>query len=85
METVNTLQGADILLSFDDADNQRYLEQNPLFQSLPVAGNGQYQTLSTIASRAIFAPSTLSVRWVIPQLVEAIASAAEGRGKKVAG
>lgn len=85
METVNTLQDADILLSFDDEDNQKYLEQNPLFQSLPVAGNGQYQTLSTIASRAIFAPSTLSVRWVIPELVEAIATAAEGKGKKVAG
>lgn len=83
MESLDLLADVDILLSYDDADNQEFLEGNELFQILPVATNGQYTTITPLESRAIFAPTTLSVRWVIPALVEAITAAAEGNGKVV--
>ncbi|MGC4189611.1 MAG: ABC transporter substrate-binding protein [Thermomicrobiales bacterium] len=83
LEKINMLADVDILLSYDFLENGTYLEGNSLFQSLPVASNGQYEAVSASAARALFAQTTLSVRWVIPQLVDAITAAAEGRGKKV--
>lgn len=35
-------------------------------------------------AEAGYLESTLSVRWVVPKLVEAVIEAAEGRGKRLA-
>jgi ABC-type Fe3+-hydroxamate transport system substrate-binding protein len=73
LETIRQLADVDILISYGYEDN-RILEESPLFLGLPVATNGQYQPVPPILARAMFAPSTLSVRYVVPELVTAIDS-----------
>jgi iron complex transport system substrate-binding protein len=82
LETIQQLADVDILISYGYEDNW-ILEESPLFLGLPVASNGQYQPIPPILARAMFAPSTLSVRYVVPELVTAIRTAAEGNGKRL--
>lgn len=84
LERINELEAADILLSpvFFPADQETF-ESSPLTRALPAVQEGRYMPLSLDIAEAGYLESTLSVRWVIPQLVEAVIDAAEGRGKQL--
>lgn len=81
MELVRNLDEADLLISYDFLGGTQVLESNPLFQQLSVVKEGRYALVSGYTARALFAPSTLSVRYAIAGLIEAILTAAEGKGK----
>jgi ABC-type Fe3+-hydroxamate transport system substrate-binding protein len=85
LEQIRMVEDADILLSPEFfAKDMDQLEANPLFKTLPAAQNGRYVRLSVEVARASYLESALSVRWVVPQIADAIIAAAEGRGKKLA-
>ncbi len=83
MELVGNLTEADILISYDNFNGPAILEANPLFQQLPAVKEGRYAVVSGLTGRALFAPTTLSVRYAITGLKEAILAAAAGNGRKV--
>jgi iron complex transport system substrate-binding protein len=83
MEQMNRYESADILLSpWFFPDDQAAMESSPLFLSLPAVQQGRYVPLSLDVAQAGYIESTLSVRWVVPQLADAIGQAAEGNGKR---
>jgi|GEM_PF-2047985 len=85
LERINELEGADILLSpVFFAEDQEKFEASPLLRSLPAVQQGRYMPLPLEIAEAGYLESTLSVRWVVPKLVEAVIEAAEGRGKRLA-
>lgn len=82
LEQMNRYQDADIMLSpWFFPDDQQAMESSPLFLSLPAVRDGRYMPLSLDIAQAGYTESTLSVRWVVPRLADAIVQAAEGRGK----
>lgn len=81
MELIRDLDNADLLISYDFLGGTQVLESNTLFQQLSVVNEGRYALVSGYTARALFAPSTLSVRYAIAGLIEAIITAAEGKGK----
>lgn len=82
LEETKRLENADILLSpAFFAEDQEAFEASPLLQSLPAVQEGRYVPLSVDVAAAGYLESTLSVRWVLPLLADAIIEAAEGRGK----
>jgi iron complex transport system substrate-binding protein len=84
LERINELAGADILLSpVFFAQDQEAFESSPLTRALPAVKEGRYMPLSLDIAEAGYLESTLSVRWVIPRLVEAFIEAAEGRGRRL--
>lgn len=84
LEQIRAVEDADILLSpiFIQADLEKQ-ESNPLFRTLPAVRAGRYLPLSVEVARASYLESALSVRWVIPQLADALLAAAEGKGKRL--
>lgn len=84
LEQTNLLAEADIIITpeFMEGDVAR-LETNPLFTLLPAVQNGGYLPLSREDAQALYLESTLSYRWGIPRLVDAVIAAAEGKGKKL--
>jgi iron complex transport system substrate-binding protein len=84
IEQMNRYADADLLLSpWFFPDDQEKTERSPLFRALPAVQEGRYVPLSLDVAQAGYIESTLSVRWVVPQLADAIVQAAEGRGKKL--
>lgn len=81
MELIRNLDEADLLISYDFLGGTQVLESNPLFQQLSVVKEGRYALVSGYTARALFAPSTLSVRYAIAGLIEAIVTAAEENGR----
>ncbi len=85
IEQMNRFEPADILLSpWFFPEDQTAMESSPLFLTLPAVQAGRYMPLSLDVAQAGYLESTLSVRWVVSQLADAIIEAAEGRGKKFA-
>ena len=86
MEQIGLLDDTDILISYDTGgENMTAWESNPLFLSLPAVQEGRYVPVSPVMLRAIFAPTTLSVRWSAPGLADSIIEGAQGLGKPVGG
>jgi iron complex transport system substrate-binding protein len=86
LEQTNLLTDAEIIITpeFMEGDVAK-LEANPLFRLLPAVQGGGYMPLSREDAQALYLESTLSYRWGIPRLVDAVIAAAEGRGKQVTG
>jgi hypothetical protein len=66
---------ADMILSFDYgglADQ----EANQLFRALPAVRAGGYVTVTTDAASACYQESSLSLRWVAPEIADAVRTAA---------
>ena len=85
IERWNEVDDADILLApqffLEDLDVQ---ETGPLFRRLPAVQDGRYVVLPVEVARAGYIETTLSVRWVVSRIADAIIEAAEGRGKRLA-
>lgn len=86
LEQTNLLSDAQIIITpeFMEGDVAR-LEANPLFRLLPAVQRGGYVPLSREDAQALYLESTLSYRWGIPRLVDAVIAGAEGEGKKLEG
>jgi iron complex transport system substrate-binding protein len=72
---------ADMILSFDYgglADQ----EANQLFRALPAVRAGGYVTVTTDAASACYQESSLSLRWVAPEIADAVRTGAEGGGHR---
>jgi iron complex transport system substrate-binding protein len=83
-EQLSLLQDTDILISYDTGvDAMAAWEASPLLRALPAVQEGRYVVVSPEVLRAVFSPTTLSVRWAAPSLVDSIIQAAEGKGKKL--
>lgn len=83
-EQLNLLEDADLLISYDTGEaSMEAWESHPLFRGLPAVREGRYVVISPEMLRAIFSPTTLSVRWALPRLADAIIEAAEGRGRQL--
>ncbi|CAN5607014.1 iron-siderophore ABC transporter substrate-binding protein [soil metagenome] len=82
-ELIGEAKNADILFNWDIWGSPEFLEANDVFQTLPAVQEGRYEVLSGPAARAIFGPTTLSIRWVIDELVEKIILAANSNGKRL--
>jgi len=83
VELIGEANDADILLSWDIWGGPAFLEGQPLFQAISAVQEGRYAVLSGATARAIFGPTTLSVRWAIAELVEKITLAANGEGRTI--
>jgi iron complex transport system substrate-binding protein len=85
LEQTNLLTDADIIITpeFLEGDVAR-LEANPLFRLLPAVQQGGYVPLSREDAQALYLESSLSYRWGIPRLVDAVIAAANGEGKNLA-
>jgi iron complex transport system substrate-binding protein len=86
LEQTNLLTDTDIIITpeFMEGDVAR-LEANPLFRLLRAVQAGGYLPLSREDAQALYLESTLSYRWGIPRLVDAVIAAAEGMGKRGTG
>ncbi len=86
LEQTNLLSDADIIITpeFIEGDVAK-LEANPLFRLLPAVQTGGYMPLSREDAQALYLESSLSYRWAIPRLVDAVIAAAEGKGNKLGG
>lgn len=86
LEQTNLLADAQIIITpeFLEGDVAR-LEANPLFRLLPAVQRGGYVPLSREDAQALYLESTLSYRWGIPRLVDAVIAGAEGNGERLAG
>ncbi len=86
LEQTNLLADADIIITpeFIEGDVAR-LEANPLFRLLPAVQRGGYVPLSREDAQALYLESTLSYRWGIPRLVDAVITAAKGEGTRLEG
>jgi len=84
LEQWQSVDGPDLIISpeFFGEDIAKQ-EESPLFRSLPAVRNGHYVVLPVEVSQAAYLESTLSVRWVLPNLADAIIEAAEGRGRQL--
>lgn len=84
LEQWQNVDGSDLLVSpeFFAADIESQ-EAGALFRSLPAVRNGHYVVLPVEVSQATYLESTLSVRWVLPKLADALLQAAEGNGKQL--
>lgn len=79
-EDLDRLRPADILLSYDFMGSTELLTGTDLFRATPAYVEGRFVPVDETTTRALFSPTTLSVRWVIDRLVEAIVTGAEGNG-----
>lgn len=77
IETINQLSDADLLIVLDFGMSETSFTEEPLFQTLPVAKDGRYAKLDVLPTRAFWGQTSLSVRWCVPFLVEAITNAAK--------
>lgn len=84
LEQTNLLSEADIIITpeFIEGDVAK-LEANPLFRLLPAVQEGGYMPLSREDAQALYLESSLSYRWGIPRLVDAVIAAATGEGKRL--
>lgn len=83
LEQWETVEGADLIISPEFIpDDMAKQEENPLFLGLPAVQDGRYVVLPREVSQAAYLESTLSVRWGVPKLADAIIEAAEGRGRQ---
>lgn len=77
METVNELDAADLLVVIDFGLSDSNYSENPLYQGLTLVQEGRVTQLDIPPTRAFWGQTTLSVRWVVPFLVEAIETAVQ--------
>lgn len=84
LEAMNEVAEAEILLSlaFDPAAIAAQ-EASPIFRTLPAVRSGRYLALSPEMAQAFYLESVLSLRWAIPQLVDAVQQAASGEGVRL--
>lgn len=84
LEQWQNVDGSDLIVSpeFFATDIEQQ-EASALFRSLPAVQNGHYVMLPVEVSQATYLESTLSVRWVMPRLTDALIEAAEGRGRQL--
>jgi iron complex transport system substrate-binding protein len=86
LEQMNLVADAAIIISpeFIAADLVKQ-EENPLFRMLPAVQRGGYIPLSLEDAQALYIESSLSYRWGIPRLVDAVIAGAKGEGKRLEG
>jgi iron complex transport system substrate-binding protein len=84
LEQVSAINEADIIVSPEFmAEDMAKQEANPLFRLLPAVQAGGYAPLSREEAQALYLESTLSFRWVMPRLADAVIAAANGNGKVI--
>lgn len=84
LEQMRLIADADIIVTpeFIDGDLAK-LEANPLFELLPAVRAGGYAPLSRLEAQALYIESSLSFRWGIPWLADAVIAAATGQGRRL--
>lgn len=84
LEQINTIEDADILIAADFLPDQTAAQEaNGLYRALPAVQNGSYILLPPEMAQALYIESSLSMRWAIPRLVDAVIEGAEGKGKRL--
>jgi iron complex transport system substrate-binding protein len=84
LEQINVISEADIIVTPEFfADDLAKLEANALFRLLPAVQNGGYAPLSREDAQALYLESSLSFRWGIPRVADAVIEAANGSGRRL--
>ncbi len=77
IETVYQLDDADVLLVIDFGLSASNITESPLYQGPSIVQDERVAFLDILPTHAFWGQTTLSVRWVVPHLVEAIEAAAQ--------